>query len=282
MKVPGKVNLYLKVTGKRPDGYHELSTLFLPLSGPADEVTLEPGPPGIELVSDFRAEGDNLMLRAARRYAERAKLEPAWRLTLVKNIPVAAGLGGGSADAAAVLRLLNERYRALDPSALTALAAELGADVPFFLEPGAAVASGIGDRLTPLGAIPPLPLVLVNPRFPVSARWAYQALDPARIGAEGTGRLERLVAAVKRGDPAAAAAELCNDLAPALYRKFPLLRELRDFLLAEGALGSEITGSGSTIFAVASAPAAAASLAERVRGAYGDAVRVFAVSAGTA
>ena len=129
---------------------------------------------------------------------------------------------------------------------------------------------------------PPLPLVLVNPRFPVSARWAYRALDPARIGRDETGRPERLVEAVKRGDPAAVAAELFNDLAPALYRKFPLLRELRDFLLAEGALGSEITGSGSTLFAVAAAPEAAASLAERVRGAYGDAVRVFAVSAGNA
>ena len=232
MKVPGKVNLYLKVTGKRPDGYHELSTLFLPLSAPADEVTLEAGPPGIELASDFRAEGDNLMLRAARRYAERAGLEPAWRLTLVKNIPVAAGLGGGSADAAAVLRLLNDRYRALDPASLAALAAELGADVPFFLDPVAAMASGIGDRLSPLGSAPPLPLVLVNPRFPVSARWAYRALDPARIGRDETGRPERLVEAVKRGDPAAVAAELFNDLAPALYRKFPLLRELRDFLLA--------------------------------------------------
>ncbi|MBQ4107298.1 MAG: 4-(cytidine 5'-diphospho)-2-C-methyl-D-erythritol kinase [Lentisphaeria bacterium] len=281
MKVPGKINLYLKITRRCPDGYHEISSLFLPLSAPADDVTWHPDAgDGIRLVSDFAADGENLMCRAAARYAARAGLTPTWRFTLDKHIPVAAGMGGGSADAAAVLRLLNEHYRALTPAALSALAAEIGADVPFFLTGVPAVATGIGDRLEPLAAVPPVPVVLVNPRFPVSARWAYRALEPDRIGPDDSGRLERLLTALRQGDPAGVAAELYNDLAPALYRKFPLLRELRDFLRANGGLNAEITGSGSTIYAIAASIDDAAALADRVKHRYGDTMLVYPALAG--
>lgn len=254
MRIPAKINLYLKVTAKRPDGYHEIRSLFLPLADIADELTLCDGDDGLELavaglpVSNVE---DNLVCRAARRYAERAGIAPHWRFSLTKRIPVAAGMGGGSADAAAALRLLQKRYGALADEELHELAAGLGADVPFFLNPRPGFATGIGERFAPLeGPVRTPPLLLVNPRFPVSARWAYTHLDPARIGDDDSGRAEALAAGLMAGDPDAVARAVHNDLAAALYRKFPLLTLLREFLIRHGALQAEITGSGPTLYAV--------------------------------
>ncbi|MGE4565548.1 MAG: 4-(cytidine 5'-diphospho)-2-C-methyl-D-erythritol kinase [Victivallaceae bacterium] len=275
-----KLNLYLKVTGKRADGYHELLTLFFPVNALADTLTLEQGEPGIRLntdgLGDLGAGNDNLVVRAARSYAEAAEIAPAWRFRLTKRIPVAAGMGGGSSDAAAALRLLNQQYGLLTAAELAAIALKLGADVPYFLAPATGFATGIGERFTALdGAALKLPLLIVNPRFPVSAKWAYSNLDPARIGPDCENRAEALAAALRANDPAAIAANLHNDLAPALYRKFPLLDMLRCFLCQNGALNAEITGSGSTMYAIAPDCGALGELARRTRDHFGETLLLF-------
>ena len=218
MKSGGKINLFLRVTGCRADGYHTLETLFLPLDSPADELTVEfAAAPGIVLECGDRelAGNANLAYRAAERYAAASGIRPSWNIRLEKRIPVAAGLGGGSADAAAVLTLLERHYGALGAEGLKRLARSLGADVPFFLDRRPMVGRGIGDELTPLaGALPKLHFMLVNPGFPVSAKWAY---DHLAAGAEEGATLEHLLAALSAHDWAGVAANIRNDLAPALW-----------------------------------------------------------------
>lgn len=250
-----KLNLYLKVVARRPDRYHEIETLFLPLPEPADRISIDlEGAPGIRVVStlpELPENLENLAGRAALAYADLAGVEPRWSIRIEKRIPVAAGMGGGSSDAGTVLVLLNRHFRKLPEEKLAALALTLGADVPFFLRPRPAIATGVGEAFRVLdGEWAPLPLLVINPRFPVSAKWAYTHLDPARIGREDSGRLERLLAGLRTGDAAMVAENLHNDLAPALYRKFPLLGEWRQFMLRNGALHVEITGSGPTLYAV--------------------------------
>jgi 4-diphosphocytidyl-2-C-methyl-D-erythritol kinase len=279
MRAAAKINLYLKVAARRPDGYHELRTIFLPLAAPADDLAWAiTGVAGIELAAagaDTGDPADNLIVRAARLYAERAGLPPAWRFRLDKRIPVAAGMGGGSADAAAALLLLNRHFGRFDAAGLRELALKLGADVPFFLEPRPALASGVGDRID---AVLPVrktfALLIAAPGFPVSAKWAYTHLDPCRIGVGDDGKAEQLTAALAAGDAAGIAANLHNDLAFALYDKFPLLGILRRALLDAGAPGAEITGSGPTLFAVFrdDADRDGAMAALRVR--FGGAVRI--------
>lgn len=269
-KAVSKLNLYLKVTARRPDRYHELATLFLPLGCPADRITIDfDAEPGIRVKSSLPGlpeNLENLAGRAALAFADAAGLRPAWSIRIEKQIPVAAGMGGGSADAGTVLAMLATHYTGVSKAELAALALTLGADVPFFLAPRAAVATGVGDRIAPIeGTLTIPPLLVVNPHFPVSAKWAYTNLDRARIGDDPERRLPRLVEALRRGDAETTAALLYNDLAFALFEKFPLLRELRDFMNANGALNSQTTGSGPTMFAVCRTIDDRARLAARLR-----------------
>lgn len=271
-----KINLYLKVTAKRADGYHELKTLFLPLAEPSDEVALDFAAGIFQLECDDPAlpsGGSNLAGRAALLYAEESGIAPEWCVRIVKRIPVAAGMGGGSADAAAVLRILNRLYHRFSAEELAQMALSLGADVPFFLEPLAGFATGVGENLEPFDfAMPDLPILIVNPRFPVSAKWAFTHLDPARIGADDGGRTERLASALRAGDLAGVAENLHNDLAFALYDKFPLLVSLRDDLCRNGALNAEITGSGPTLYAICPDWASCDELAKKLDRDYCDAL----------
>ncbi len=249
-----KINLRLKVTAKRADGFHELATLFYPLAEPGDVLEISGGKAGLSLrVPEFpELENErNLVWRAAEAYSQAAHIVPEWHWVLHKNTPVAAGLGGGSADAAAVLSMLNARYHALTPEALAAVAVKLGADVPFFLEKKAAWATGIGEKLEFLPHPVNVPDVLiVFPGFPVSAKWAYAHLFPENTGADVPDIKERFAAAFAAPTEAEWQTLCRNDLAPALWRKFPLLTLLRDELLDSGAAAVQISGSGSSLFAL--------------------------------
>ena len=282
MRCAAKTNLFLKVTGTRPDGYHTLQTLFLPLPGMADDLTFRDGEPGIRCLSVKADFPDNLVCRAAQLYAEVSGISPAWDFILEKNIPVAAGLGGGSSDAAGALLLLNERYGCFSAEELAALAVKLGADVPFFLNPRPAWASGIGDEfryLSPLNGL--LPVLVVNPAFPVSAKWAYSHLMPENIGPADPAKMVRLEHALLAGDSGGVAREVHNDLAPALYRKFPLLVLLRNFMLAHGALCVEVSGSGPSLFAILPDHAACRNLREFLQTEFGgQTLRIFDVCSG--
>lgn len=252
-----KVNLSLAVTSKRPDGYHDLDSLFYPFLDPSDEIRLEDAEAGagVSIVCD--APGvplepeRNLCGKAVHAYCKAAGRDmPDLVIRLEKNIPVAAGMGGGSADCAAVLKLLQERFHALTQEQLETVAFSLGADVPFFLDPRPSHVTGAGEKITPVDGLPEhLPLLLAAPQFPVSAAWAYQHLDLARAISEPP-RTEELIDALRRRDCEAAAQFMRNDLEHALFVKFPLLVVLRDFLLAAGALRVMVSGSGPTLLAL--------------------------------
>lgn len=264
-----KINWFLKVTGKRPDGYHTLVTLLQYLPFPSDEIELDfSAAPGIRVDcgEGLPQDLDNLAGRAALAYARAAELEPAWHITIRKQVPAAAGLGGGSADAGAVLRLLSRHYGRLDEKALLSLAAKLGADVPFFLAPGLVKAEGIGEKMTPLPPPGRLPeILIVFPGFPVSAKWAYTRLAPERFSPVPSGVPERLADALMRGDAAEIGELMHNDLEYALFEKFPLLGVLREELLGLGAVRVMVSGSGSSLFAIFREPGEKHRAAEKMR-----------------
>lgn len=271
---PSKINLYLRVTGRREDGYHLLESLFLPLADPADHIAIDrEGPPGAVTLATSRLDvpggKDNLGAQAALRWAAKAGVLPAWDIQIVKNIPVAAGMGGGSSDAATVMRLLNEQAGApLDAEQLAEAALALGADVPFFLAPRPAVMRGVGEIAEVLDfPVPEIPLLLVAPGFPVSAAEAYRRLDPALIAPVDEAWRAEFLNALRDGDWEKLGKLLHNDLAPGIYAKYPVLPLLEKELYASGALGVAMTGSGPTLFALfasrAEVEAAAAEWRER-------------------
>jgi 4-diphosphocytidyl-2-C-methyl-D-erythritol kinase len=274
-----KVNLSLAVTAKRPDGYHDLDSLFYPFRDPSDEIRLEdaPGDSGVTIRCD--APGvplepeKNLCGKAVFAYCNAAGMDvPDIEIHLEKHIPVAAGMGGGSADCAAVLRLLQERFHALSQEQLEAAAFSLGADVPFFLNPRPSHVTGAGEHHTPVDGLPEhLPLLLAAPQFPVSAAWAYKHMDLARAIAEPP-RTDELIDAL-RHDCEAAARFMRNDLEHALFVKFPLLVILRDFLLAQGALRVMVSGSGPTLLALFRDDAAAQAAHARAEAVFDQSVR---------
>ncbi|MBI4637753.1 MAG: 4-(cytidine 5'-diphospho)-2-C-methyl-D-erythritol kinase [Candidatus Rokubacteria bacterium] len=244
-----KVNLALEILGKRVDGYHEITTVLQAVDladrlvlEDADVLELRASAPGVP------TDGSNLALRAARALGEASGVARGVRITLDKRIPVAAGLGGGSADAAAVLVGLSRLWGLRWPVArLADLAVSLGMDVPFFFRGGAALATGRGERLEPLRG-PALALVLVNPRLPASTAEAYGRVT-AEMYSDG-GRTRALCAALRSRRPLRVAAAVWNALEPALEPGYPITR-MKAALLAQGALGAAMSGSGPTVFGVA-------------------------------
>ena len=251
----GKINLRLKVTARRPDGYHELDTVFYPLEFPADEIVLyEKSSDGVSFACEafpgLPAE-NNLAVRAALRYAERAKIAPRWHITLDKKLPIAAGVGGGSSDAAAVLRLLNDVYGKLSETELADIAVKLGADVPFFLKKRPMRATGIGEKLIDFELPEKMPeILLVYPGFPISAKWAYQHLEMRYIGPDAGVSADDYRQAFAEPDKADWENLVRNDLAFAVWKKFPLCSLLKDFMLERKAWTVQISGSGSSLFAL--------------------------------
>ncbi len=252
----GKVNLFLKTERLNPDGFHSIATLFLPFNAPADQLDVDfEAAEGISLDCDHPdvpCGEKNLVWQAAKRYADAAKITPHWSIFLHKNLPMAAGVGGGSADAGAMLAALEKKYGALGRETLAAIALPLGADVPFFLVGKPCIGRGRGETLTLADAFPMPPVVLVNPAFPVSAKWAYTHLSDARRAPAEKGVIERLIAALKEKNYPASATLLHNDLEYALFDKFPLLGILQEALLRQGALRVIVSGSGSSLLALMS------------------------------
>lgn len=256
---PAKVNLGLRITARRADGYHELESLFAPLDL-ADDVELEAeAAPGRRVRLELRgaaqgipSDGRNLAVRAAQGFLEAAALEAEVRIRLTKQTPAAAGLGGGSSDAAAVLRALAARFPdALAADALAKLALGLGADVPFFLDPRPTLVRGIGERLEPVAGLPALALVLVNPGVALSTAEVYAAYDALQPKPSGGGLPDpRPILADPGGAGEALAALLANDLEGAAVRLCPAIGRLREHLRALGALGVALSGSGATVFGV--------------------------------
>jgi 4-diphosphocytidyl-2-C-methyl-D-erythritol kinase len=249
LRTAAKVNLTLEVLGKRADGYHEIATVMQAVDL-SDRITLDDAD-DLELRStsaEVPTDGRNLALRAATALREAAGIGRGVRIGLDKRIPVAAGLGGGSTDAAAVLLGLNRLWSLRWPlERLDDVAASLGSDVPFFLRGGAALATGRGETVEPLQGRS-LALVLVNPRFPASTAEMYGRLTPAMYS---DGTATRALARSLRRGPARIAASLYNGMEAVASGVFPQIPRMRAALLAAGALGALMSGSGPTVFGVA-------------------------------
>lgn len=265
-----KVNYALEVLGRREDGYHEIRTVLqsislqdeLEVSGPAERFRLSVEPPGTGVGPDR----ENTVFRAWRLLAEEAGAPPV-RVVLRKGIPAGAGLGGGSADAAALLRGASELLGlGLGEEELAALALRVGADVPFCLSGGTALGEGVGERLSPLPAPPEHWLVVGMPPRGASTAEVYRAYD-ALGGAGPGGRAGRVVRALRGGDLGALGEALGNDLLPVTGRLVPEVEGLVVALRRAGALGACMSGTGTAVYGVFGEEAAAREAARRVEGA---------------
>ncbi len=242
---PAKVNLILKVLRRREDGYHDIASLMQKVSL-ADEMEFAPRKEGIALAcpgSDLPTGEGNLVVRAARALFAEAGFTGGVEITLRKRIPTAAGLGGGSSNAATTLTVLNSLFQfGFDRERLIGIGARLGADVPFFIYGSSAWAFGIGEILEPAETPPGMWLVLVNPGFEVPTKWVYQSLNlpltktPLKYTIPTFSGVRDLAAA------------LSNDLETVTVARHPVLEELKGFLRRQGALGSLMSGSGPTVF----------------------------------
>ena len=275
-KSPCKVNLLLNILGKRPDGFHELETVLHPVNL-FDEIRFERGGNGIQLTCDepgLPVDSKNLVYRAADAFLKLHNRRDGVRIHLQKKIPLAAGLGGGSGNAATTLLALNELFdRPLSAAKLSELAAALGSDVPFFLQNRPALATGRGEKIRPLDFFPALrggAFLLIHPGFGIATAWAYQSLArfPAALNGR-RGRADKLVSSLRAGDLRAAAGEFYNSLEAPALEKYPVLALFQEFLRANGAPAALMSGSGSTTFAIAENQAAAESLAEKFKSKFG-------------
>ena len=249
LRAAAKVNLTLEVLGKRADGYHEIATVLQAVDL-SDRIILDDAD-DLALRSDSAlvpTDASNLAWRAAAALKEAAGARGGVHIQLDKRIPVAAGLGGGSTDAAGVLLGLNRLWRLNWPlERLDEVAATLGSDVPFFLRGGAALATGRGEKVEPLTGRS-MALVLVNPRFPASTAEMYGRLTPAMYS---DGAATRTLLGSLGRSPARIAASLYNGMEAAAAAVFPQVVQMRAALVAAGALGALMSGSGPTVFGVA-------------------------------
>ena len=276
-KSPCKINLLLNILGKRPDGFHELETILQPVNL-WDELTFERAGSRLRLSCshpELPVDAKNLVHRAATAFFGAAKITDGVRIHLQKNLPLAGGIGAGSANAAVTLTALNELFGSpLGSKQLHQLAAALGSDVPFFLDGRPALATGRGEMVEPLEPFPALrgkALFLVHPGFGISTPWSYQALArfPAALNGK-PGRARELVAGLQVGDLLAIAGSFYNSLEAPAFEKFPVLSLYRTFLRENGALVSLMSGSGSTTFALAENLAAAENLGENFKSQFGN------------
>jgi len=275
-KSPCKVNLILNILGRRPDGFHELETVMQPVDL-CDELTFERAGAGLQLACshpELPTNATNLVHRAATSFLAAANITDGVRIRLQKNLPLAGGIGGGSANAAVTFSALNELFGSpLPPEKLHALAAALGSDVPFFLYDRPALATGRGEQVQTLETFPALrgrAFFLAHPGFGISTPWSYQNLARFPHALNGRpGRAQELVALLQAGDLQPAAAAMSNSLEAPAFDKFPVLSLYQEFLREQGARVALMSGSGSTTFAIAENLAAADALAEKFKSQFG-------------
>ncbi len=277
---PCKINLFLDVTGRRSDGYHEVVTVIEPLDL-ADRLHFRTRREGISVTTDHPdvPGGDrNIVFRAARMLTERAGAKKGVSVRIEKNVPAAAGLGGGSADAAAALLALNDLWDlGLPLPDLSALAGRLGSDVPFFLDPQTSLWRGRGEKGEPLPKAPPFFAVLINPGFPLSTRRAYGELGISGPDRSPHRKLEELIAALKKADFTALGDALYNRFQETLAPRYPRIRQLLEFFQGQGA-AALLSGSGPTVAGLTTTGERAGEIAAAARAAFPENYRVIVAS----
>lgn len=247
-----KINLGLDVTGLRDDGYHLVRMIMQEIDLHDDIVIEKTDSDGIELIlknTDLPADQSNLAYRAAALLKEAFSLPAGVRISLSKNIPVAAGLAGGSTDAASVLKGMNDLFSlGLSSEELCEYGLRLGADVPFCILGGTALSEGIGEILTPLSAMPDCHLLLVKPSVGVSTAQVYHDLDAVENPKHPD--IDSQLSALKEGDLSSLCAHMENILETVTIPLHPIISEIKKDLLSTGAIQSLMSGSGPTVFAV--------------------------------
>ncbi len=242
---PAKVNLFLRVLRKRTDGYHDIFSLMQKISL-HDELVFSSRSKGIVLHcpdTDLSTDNNNLVVRAAKAIFDYCDYQSGIEITLHKKIPMTAGLGGGSSDAATTFMALNKICSlGLKKNELVKLGAQIGADVPFFIYGNAALAFGIGDKLKQIRNLPPLDLVLIKPSLELSTKMVYQNLNLRLTRGKNNYSIPRIL------DLSDIVQGLHNDLESVSLEIYPELADLKKMLLSHGALGALMSGSGPTVF----------------------------------
>jgi 4-diphosphocytidyl-2-C-methyl-D-erythritol kinase len=257
-----KINLRLDILGKRPDGYHDIRTVFQKITL-GDELTIAVTTGATEVTCDSHQvphnEG-NLAYTAARTLLDRYKIKNGVKIAIRKRIPVAAGLGGGSSNAAATLIGVNQLFElGLSNEELMDTGKEIGADVPFFIFGKSARATGIGEILEPMEIEPPLWLLLITPDFPISTAWAYGSLRRNLTNRENNIIIRDCI---NHFDEVITI--LSNDLEKVVIPRYPVIQIIKDELLDKGARGSLMSGSGSTVFGIFESETAAKKAQEQI------------------
>jgi 4-diphosphocytidyl-2-C-methyl-D-erythritol kinase len=255
---PAKINLSLRILNRRPDGFHEIETLISPISL-YDKIDIEKQSRWIDFSCDdptISSGDDNLVVRAAKLFFERAKIKSGVSIKLEKKIPHGAGLGGGSSDAAATVRTLNRLFETkLSREKLAELASTIGSDVPFFLFESAAICKARGEIVEPTKLKEKLSILLLKPAFSVATAWAYSRWQDSKTLSEISYEAQKF-----------GGQSFVNDLERPVFEKFIFLAQLKTWLLKQSEVGAALmSGSGSTVFAVLREKANGDSLAERVR-----------------
>jgi 4-diphosphocytidyl-2-C-methyl-D-erythritol kinase len=240
---PAKINLSLKILGPRDDGFHEIETLISPVSL-ADKIDIEPQSRWIDFSCDdptLPGGDENLAVRAAKAFFEKTKISSGAGIKLHKKIPHGAGLGGGSSDAAATLRALNQLFETnLSREELAKLGSTIGSDVSFFLFESAAVCKGRGEIVSPTKLKKKLPILLLKPAFSVSSAWAYSRWQDSKE-----------IPGILYQPQNFEGQSFVNNLERPVFEKFVFLAQLKAWLLKQAEIGAALmSGSGSTIFAV--------------------------------
>lgn len=259
LKAYAKINLALDVLGRLPNGCHKVKMVMQTI-GIFDELTLEKAEGGVTATTDsaeLPMDGNNLICKAAMLMRETYGIKEGVRIHLQKNIPIAAGMAGGSTDAAAVMLGMNRLFDLARPrEELMRLSVSIGADVPYCILGGTALAEGIGEILTPLAPAPACHVLVAKPDISVSTKYVYEHLDAA--GALRHPDVDGMVAAIERGSLPGILERLGNVLESVTVPAYPVIDAIKERMLALGAAGSLMSGSGPTVFGIFSNEATAA------------------------
>ena len=276
-----KINLTLDILGVRPDGFHEVEMVMQSV-GLSDQVGLEKQPEGISLwtdASELPADETNLAWKAAHIFLDVYKIQSGVSIAVEKRIPIAAGLAGGSTDAAGVLIGMNRLFETrLSAKELCELGEKIGSDVPFCIKGGTMLATGRGEILRRLPDLPPLSVVLAKPPVSVSTAWAYKSYD--QTGAEHHPDTETMLAALSEGNVEKVARGLVNVLEEVTMREHPVIGAYKYVLTENGAIASLMSGSGPTVFGLAKTRTDAERAGQALSRAYPDAAVFVTPTAG--
>ncbi|MEA1940544.1 MAG: 4-(cytidine 5'-diphospho)-2-C-methyl-D-erythritol kinase, partial [Candidatus Caldatribacteriota bacterium] len=249
-----KINLILQVLDKREDGYHNIESIMQSVNL-ADEVIIRERKEGIRIDCDHHNVPTNLeslAYRTAKDILDKCGTKKGINIKINKNIPLGSGMAGGSTNSAAILAGINKIYNfGLDDEGLRKMGSKLGMDIPFFIQNGTALAYHKGEKVTHFSSIePPLWLVIINPEFEISTKWAYQNLDLKKDEYNRNNTTD-MISSLKTGRPEDIAKYLYNSFEKSIIKNYPEIGKIKERLIREGALGALMSGSGPTVFGIA-------------------------------